>query len=413
MCVVSKRSKIKRYKNIYGKNKPISVFVWIGMLFFIAFLILLGWGLYEPVSNFIMSLGEPSGTVDPSGSDSPTPTPSPISTPAPTPTPPQSGMEVRAVYIPPSVLSNSTALDSLFTSIRGTAINSVVVDGKDLQGNILLSGDSLPTLATTSILPNAPDMGSVVSLIEAEGYTPIVRIHAFKDHILPMTEKESTIMYLDTEYTWFDNSPDLGGRPWLNPYSDMAQDYIISLATAFTEAGFGMVIADSVQFPTGVGQESANYGAQSEGISKTEVLTGFAVELEEAVSAVGGSSAVQIPSTGIVSPNTLIYGGNAALIPSDTAIVELFPTLFTQNSKIGDTAFPSPSLDYDGVVEAAGEVAIDSISQGVNSIALLLATTPNGTVLTPQEVDSQVKIVESLGYSGYILYGSSGSYRLK
>jgi hypothetical protein len=128
------------------------------------------------------------------------------------------------------------------------------------------------------------DAADVSSRIVAAGLVPMARIHAFRDNIVPRTKREMAVTYYQTPTTWLDNSPELGGRAWLNPYSAEAQAYITQLAVELAQKGFRFIAVDSVQFPTGMATEKAGYGAGAT-LGRSQALQQFMHSLQDAVQA--------------------------------------------------------------------------------------------------------------------------------
>lgn len=48
---------------------------------------------------------------------------------------------------------------------------------------------------------------------------------------------------------WLDNEASKGGKPWLNPYSQTAQNYLLEVVKEVKNLGVDAILLDGVQFP--------------------------------------------------------------------------------------------------------------------------------------------------------------------
>lgn len=415
-----KHQKIKRYKSIYSKKSSRSPLIIAGAAALLA-LAFVGWSIYPSVYDFVMAVGKgsESGIVDqqPTPGTDPAAGGSEMQSPEQQPTPPQEPAPVAAatkgVYAPNSIVSDPQKLEEFLKGLRGTGINAVMVDAKDSEGAVLYRSQVAMALESSAVAPNAFDAKTVVNKITAEGMTPIVKIHAFKDPLAARANRKAAVSYMGSDFSWLDNSPDLGGRPWLNPFSDLARGYIKDIAAELASYGFEQVVVESVQFPTGVGLEKADYGTLADHTARLTALKSFAKEIEEKVAGAGGKAAVYLKGTAILSDNTMIYGGNPLDIPLSGSVVEMISTNFAPNTAVGDLVLASPQTEFDKTVGAISRYAFSRLGDKVQMTALIAGTTKDGTILPLTAIDQQVKALDGSGAVGYIIYSPSGKYGLK
>lgn len=412
--MAKKGTKIKRYGNIYGRGMgagswPILLAMVCGVLLFG----IIGWSLYTPVHEFVMKLGtEPPEPAGPSAAvsapavsasqppeDTPENTSQPESQPA-DPAPVHQGEGLRGLYLPQAQLLNDTVLSNMLTSAVNAQLNTVVVDAKDATGAVLFSSENALAQKAGAAADTAYSARQTAQAISAKGLVPAARIHAFRDSIAPLQERDMAVHYYDTDVFWYDNSPDLGGKPWLNPYSQGAQQYIISLASELCAQGFKIILLDSVQFPSGVGLDKAGYGAAAKTVTRDAVLTQFVNAVSAAVKAKGGELILCTQEgwapTGDATRDAQIEFSNGRLYGGT-------PTgFFTPR-----TTLPLPA---DTSLWATALRNAFSAARDTGWIGFIPAFSADGTLVDCTALMASLK---AAGGSDYVLFNPQGNYKLQ
>ncbi len=410
-----KGTKIKRYGNIYGRGMgagswPILIAMFFGVLLFGV----IGWSLYTPVHEFVMKLGtEPPAGLSaavsaPAASESQPQTPqsapenaSRPETSQPTaPAPVNQGTGMRGIYLPQAQLLDNAVLSNMLASAVNAQLNTVVVDAKDATGAVLFSSENALAQKAGAASDTAYSAKQVAQAIGDKGLIPAARIHAFRDSIAPLQERDMAVHYYDTDIFWYDNSPDLGGKPWLNPYSQGAQQYIISLAGELCSQGFKVILLDSVQFPSGVGLDKAGYGPVAKTTTRDAALTQFVNAVSAAVKAKGGELILCTQEgwapTGdaqrdaqIQSNNSRLYGGSPAAFFTTRVILPL-----SSDMSLWPLALRSASL----------------AAQDTGWIGFIPAFSADGTLVDCTALTASLK---NAGGSDYVLFNPQGNYKLQ
>ncbi len=410
-----KGTKIKRYGNIYGRGMgagswPILIAMFFGVLLFG----IIGWSLYTPVHEFVMKLGtEPpaglsSAVSAPAVSElqpqAPEAVPENTSRSEPSqpvaPAPTSQGEGIRGLYLPQAQLLDNAVLSNMLAGAVNAQLNTVVVDAKDATGAVLFSSENAVAQKAGAALDTAYSARQVAQAISGKGLIPAARIHAFRDSIAPLQERDMSVHYYDTDVFWYDNAPELGGKPWLNPYSEEAQQYIISLAGELCSQGFKVILLDSVQFPSGVGLDKAGYGPQAKTTARDVVLAQFVNAVSAAVKAKGGELILCTQEgwapTGdtqrdaqIQLNNSRFYGGSPA-------------AFFTAR-----VALPLPS---DTSLWALTLRNAALTAQNTSWIGLIPAFSADGTLVDCTALTASLK---NAGGSDYVLFNPQGNYKLQ
>jgi len=388
-----KGTKIKRYGSIYGRNSG-SVVIAAAMIIGLSLFAVAGWLLYTPIHDFVMNIGSdspkaPASSIAAPVESQPTSPTAPVTSEAPAPAATQS--EIKGIYIPAQALSDAQTLSATFENAVSAGFNTVLVDAKDAAGTVLYSSDNAIGKMAGVAAESTYDAKAAAEKIKSAGLTPAARLHAFRDPAAAIADRDLAVTYYDTAIYWFDNSPELGGKPWLNPYSDEARRYIVSLAQELCDSGFEMIMLDSVQFPTGFALDKAGYGANSGSITRTQILSQFVNEVRDAVEDKGAELVLCCSTDWLTADekmNQMVYGGSPA-------------EYFTESVMV---AMPQDSDNWGSIISSIGE----KTSSG--QISLIPVFAADGAVMDNAEL---INAVEKSGAEEYVFYNPHGSYRFK
>lgn len=228
----------------------------------------------------------------------------------PTQEKPTAEIKLKAIIANAAVLNGGSALDELIESAKAAGHNSVVIDFKNAEGLLSYSSKTESDYlehASASVYENALDS---LSKIRQSGLKVIARVYCFKDETAARAVRNSAVHYGTGSMLWLDAKAESGGKPWLNPYSEQATDYLISLIGEI--AGFDSVdfiILEAVQYPATNNQNSRFDGESGEGaLSRNEQLLSF---VTKAKSVAGNKKIiVAMESAAAMSENSKLYDGN-------------------------------------------------------------------------------------------------------
>lgn len=405
-----KEYKIKRRKNARTiKARPHPLFVILIALLVVG-LGYLGFISYQPIYNAVMNRGKdkpeppPVEVSQPEGDPE---APDVITQPEPEP-PPQTVTGLKGVYLPNSLVMNPAQLNAFLDGLADTSINAVMVDIKDKSGKVLFSTKHPEAREWDAIASGAFDLSSLNQLLSDRGLSLIVRMSAFRDETAARGNTDYAVCYRAPGTTWLDNFPEMGGKPWLNPYSQGARDYLTQLALEAVDCGAALVVLEDYHFPPNSLTGDAYFG-DTGGASRNQALADFARQLEEAVSAKGARSAIYITTVALAAePNLTTYGGDAADIPADTVMLGALPYQFFDGYSTDLLTISKPLSDPGATVKQAvtfaqgqlGERQIIPLIQGGNEPHLEI-------VYNAGQIAGQIKALEGLGIEEYLLYCTS------
>lgn len=216
-------------------------------------------------------------------------------------------------YADISVLAGGTDLESFIASAKQNGINSIVVEIKNIDGYVRYASQLPDVQANSAILDPVLNIESSIKELKNNKIKVIAKMYCFRDAIASGNMSDMAVHYMNEGYNWLDNSASKGGRPWLNPYSSKAQNYLSDIAKEISELGFDAIILDGVQKPTGYSLDLATYGDESVGVPLSTALGNFVSEVKQKVSE-GTEVYVAAFGDGALYGSEELYGGNPAML---------------------------------------------------------------------------------------------------
>lgn len=170
----------------------------------------------------------------------------------------------------------------IISKLETNGCDTAVFEFKDDDGYCIFNTGAFIGASADRRIAKAYD---TVSAVKAAGYSVAAYISCFLDSCAPVSDYTYAVRSGSAEGgAWRDNS----SRCWLNPFSQAARDYILSVIKAASDGGFSRIILSNVRFPTDSGENEAYFdGEASSVIGRNELLRGF---VASAVSAAGSAS---------------------------------------------------------------------------------------------------------------------------
>lgn len=189
----------------------------------------------------------------------------------------------RGFSLPYTALADTTALETTARQAATAGFNCVVIELKDKNGNLYYVSDTEAGKASATATADALSLSAVTdafAVLREAGVSPVPLLYAFEDAVASRTIAGAKVTVAGhADWTWYDDDPQSGGRPWLNPYADAAQAYITALSEELQTAGAGAIMLDGVYFPTQTAQ--ADFTAAGDAsLSKDQVLTQFMTRMD-------------------------------------------------------------------------------------------------------------------------------------
>ena len=205
---------------------------------------------------------------------------------------------IRAVYVENSVLGEISDLSKALKKAKQDGFNAIMLDFKTQEG-YLLYGSSVGGY-------NAVD-SVVIDKIKSEGFILVARVYCFEDTLAP--QRLGAYVYEDAEKTkiWFDAPAINGGRVWLDPTNQKANNYLCDVIDEVADTGADCIYLESVQFPEARDGATPVYSADDTTLNRNLVLLQF---IENAVKEAGRCPVIiGVTMDGVDGGNQEKWGG--------------------------------------------------------------------------------------------------------
>lgn len=416
-----KEFKIKRYDREQLEKQKQNIRATVLTLILGVTALVVGWCVYPPVYQLVTSWEPPSlqprepVTEQPS---EPEPPPSQPEEPPQEEQPETGVFPAAAVYLPPALMDDDEQLAGELRSLREKGVTGVIFDLKDALGVVQYQSKLDIVANNHAQREGAWSLTEKTALIRRAGLVPVGRLYAFRDRTSTARMYESAVKYMNSTVNWIDDSLANGGKPWLNPNNQAAQDYIIALVEEAAASGVGTILLDGVQFPDGVALDLATYGNTGP-LDKSAVLASFLTRVRTAGESRGSQVAVTVNLISAAGLSTTRYGEDVGrlLTAAGYGVVEVMPEQFGNGVTSEGLTLSSPALDpYKTVSEAiqASEGAL--FREGVELAAVVQAYTSTrlspsaNKSYGPQEIRDQVRAAQEAGIQAVIYLNPEGDY---
>lgn len=143
------------------------------------------------------------------------------------------------------------ALDSYLKERKEEGYTHIFVELKNVNGFVLFKTDAPQAVAFGSTVNGAFDAEAFTAAVKKAGMIPAAKITTLRDPLVAHVRNGNSFAHSSSrEVNWLDYSPELGGKPWLNPYMEKARGYIVELTEDAIAKGFEMIVLSDVNFPT-------------------------------------------------------------------------------------------------------------------------------------------------------------------
>ena len=401
--------KIKRNRNIYTRRSYVpSTGGVLASILIITILFAFGWFIYDPVYRLIA--GDYSSNKEPIPPTESSPSKegqtvvdeNPISDDS---TPPQDDSSINGMY-----LSSVFTLESDLDSLDNQSINSVMIDMKNDVGNILYNTSNQQAHEYEIVTNDTQTATEIADTIKSKGFKPVAVVSAFKDSSAISISGDMLVKYNNTDIAWIDKDLESGGKTWLNPYSELAQQYILDILQELFESGFQQVILTNVQFPKGYSMELATY-PESNGISKQQVLSDFVKKANQIALDNNGMLYTDTNITNCLGLENIIYDhANPLDILGDNILINTSPSLMGEKLQSMDVSIPNPMstpFDTTDKVLKAIDIKDKNIIVGIQGYTdNKYKDSSNHLEYGQTEINQQIDAITENGLTDYVIYST-------
>lgn len=298
--------------------------------------------------------------------------------------------QLKALEMPDEALGGGIAYELFRTQLKSDKANAVVVELKRADGKLNYNSavqTALDIGACTDAYENA---AQTIERLKADGYKIIARVYCFEDPLAASMLKGSAVTMQDGTTVWLDNSAQNDGNPWLNPYSQTAQDYLFGIIGECASMGADTVMLNSVSFPTGELTDTAFFSGEAESVeSRNSVLHTFVSKAAEFCGETQVAVCTDINSA--LNGNEQLYAGS--MFDSEALFNAVDFTGFSQTDAFPVGSASSQGMDKAAFISSAVPILIQKTEENYTTKSLLPII----------DDEAYVSILENSGINNYIL----------
>ena len=411
--------KIKRYNNIYGKNdnnwlKIVITFVAIALVVFIIF------SVADPIAKLFSGdkTDTTSSEFNPTVSyatdeTSSTPDTSADSTTSTTDTSDVANTSSEEVVVRPDrteysaglsvvldveVVRNAEKFATFIENAVAQGVGNVIIELKDADGYLYYNSSIKAAKNCKAISSNAiSNLSSAIAKLRENNISVTAKIHCFSDR-LATDITDAAIKYEgENGGKWLDDYKENGGKSWLNPYSDAACNYILSIAKELTDMGVDNILLASLRFPGGH-QQFAYYGYDSDTVSRDECLARFVTSMKKHLEYANSEVWVEALIPHYLEKESEIYGINPFEYDADCVVLNLVAEDFGTSIFINNTTIQNPVQNYRDLIRI-----VITKCQSINTDAVDILPLLQGYGYEAEDVQNQIKEAKKYAAVRYAL----------
>ncbi len=390
VTMAKKYRKLKKrkihYKKQSDRSRVIKTILFIALLLVLVFLAYSVAGpIKEMLSGGLQTPSEPTAPSSISGSQSTTASETVSSQPT-------AETGIRATVMSIQTALDATKRDAFLAQVKQDGYTAVMVELKDAAGKVWFSSDAVASLCATAVAENGLSAKELAAAIRSAGLTPIASLHIFRDQTAPHKSKDNTFLVTGSNSTWWDNSADKGGKPWLNPHKEVARAYNVTVVGEVAKAGFAQIVLRSVQFPDISYKPRTDMSGTK---STAEILSQFIAEAAAAAEKNGAQVTAAYDSAAYWTPHEISYGGEASAIQAKTLSPILSLADYGAKLTIGETVIENPSQDPQKTVCTVIETIRQKTAQQNPQLIPILSSDDN--------LEASIAALKTLGIQNYIV----------
>lgn len=334
--------------------------------------------------------------------------PAPTHIRIPPPPPGEPPAVVRGLYLNAWVFG-SARFYRLVELADTTEINAFVIDVKDATGHVAYrSGVATAIAIGANGMVRAPDVRRRLALLHSKGIHPIARIVVARDPLLAREKPEWAVHDVNGGL-WRDRL----GEPWVDTYQDSVWLYAADLAAEAVLLGFREVQFDYVRFPDEPQHrlERAAYPSRRSAETRRSAVRRRVALLKDRVAPLGVPFTLDVFGLTTSADGDMGIGQNWDDLASLADV--MLPMVYPSHYPRGSFGFRYPNAEPYEVVRRAVEDALRRNEREGHPVKVrpyLQAFTLRRPRYTGREVRAQIRAVEDLGLTDWILWNARGVY---
>lgn len=329
---MAKKYKIKRNQKIYGRSPHrSSIIKWVCVVLICALVAFIGYSIAPVVIDFFSGNFNPPSSSDSSSASQTGDNSS------------SSGSQQQTAGSLESIAAASLSElaanpDSLAAALKEQSRTAALFTVKGEDGILRYTTASAEAVAAEAVSGDALNLSGAAKKLSTGGVLPIAGLSAFRDPQGAKKMTDACVKYQNggvaTETMWLDNYANQGGKPWFNPYSQRARNYIASLAGELADLGFEAVLLDHLQFPDGVGLHYASYPGSTGG-DKSDALYAASQAVKSTLQGKNCQLIISVPVLAGLGQKADQYGSTPFKLDADYILLDMTGAMLQTRYAVG------------------------------------------------------------------------------
>ncbi|MBQ5333806.1 MAG: hypothetical protein J6K92_11230 [Oscillospiraceae bacterium] len=304
-----------------------------------------------------------------------------------------------AYYLDPDSMADADSLNAALDELAADGCSAVIFPVKT-EGGIFHYATKLD-FAHTAIDGRDPmeselSAADIVYAAESRGLRPVALVSVLYDNNRYGDYRDGSYRSEDGD-TWLDTSPEKGGKPWLSPFDETAQEYLCDIITELGTAGFDEIICDDFIFPEFRSSDIDMLGEEVSPYSdRYHALTSLAVMMTNAGNDAGTEVMLRITA------NSVIRGYSELFYPEELTgcriMIDYSENNISRTMVAGNEEIILDDMEmYEKITAVFGEVS-DRCGE-LPSYPML-----DRESMSADEFDRAVKALTAMDYDKYYVY---------
>lgn len=321
-------------------------------------------------------------------------------------------VKVKGIYVSGPV-AGIDRIDTLIELIDQTELNAMVIDIKNDEGRITYQMQSEQVLEIGAGVNYIKDIDALVSKCKEKDIYLIARIVTFRDPYLA-EQKPEWAVHTKEGAVFRDKS----GLAWVNPYKREMWDYMVEVASQAAGAGFDEIQFDYIRFSTDIKEDEADYGEESEQVSKIEIITEFTKYMYEKLAPQGVYVAADVFGTVIDNETDQEIVGQD-YVQMAQYLDYICPMVYPSHYYSGSYGISIPDAEPYNIIYAAAsssarelQAVSDGHCAGVRPWlqGFTAGWVPGHISYGKEQIRAQIKGAYNAGYDEWILWNAAVKY---
>lgn len=190
---------------------------------------------------------------------------------------------LQAFYLPSDKIGDEKYISKLIRTIIVHDCNSVIIDFKTSDGEIIFPSQNKTAIAAKSAMYDNETVRKTVSMFKNRNISVAAGIYCFEDDLAARAESDFAVKYMNSDVVWLDSEDEKAGRAWLNPYSAGAREYLMDIISQVRSFSVDAVVLKSVSFPNVGASDTTGYPGEKNKKTRNETLLSFIDDVKKSL----------------------------------------------------------------------------------------------------------------------------------